>query len=66
MKRIVSTACVAAAASLLLGCAGLNSPSAAFETDHERMARAERAARLSGVQLQWINPPLRQVQTPPR
>lgn len=64
--RTISTLLAAAGAASVLtaGCAGTGAATAAYEIDHERVARVERAARAYGTQVIWVNYPTKRIEAP--
>ncbi len=57
MKRVLLIA--ATIAALSSGCASVASRNVLDDIDTQKVAQVERMARLSGIELQWVNYPLR-------
>ena len=69
MKRFAITIAAGTAVTAftfgLSGCAGLNTAAKNdFEIDQAKVASVERAASRFGIQVVWVNPPVKRVATP--
>ena len=62
MKRTLTAfALVSALAATLAGCAA---PAVRIETDDAKVSAVERAARIHGIQVVWINTPQKRTRLP--
>ena len=58
-KHVVVKLLAVAGAALLASCASVQTPATSAEIDYVRVAQVERAARIFGTQVIWVNYPLR-------